>query len=79
MKQAVVVDCCRTPIGRAHPEKGAFRDVRSDDLAVVVVSEPIDGHIDGWDNEDVGEVEHINQQPQAGGTMSVFKFKLIFQ
>jgi acetyl-CoA acyltransferase len=38
MKNAVIVDCCRTPIGRAHAEKGAFRDVRSDDLAVAVVS-----------------------------------------
>jgi acetyl-CoA acyltransferase len=37
MKTAVVVDCCRTPIGRAHAEKGAFREVRSDDLAVEVV------------------------------------------
>jgi len=37
MKTAVVVDCCRTPIGRSHPEKGVFRDVRSDDLAVAVV------------------------------------------
>jgi acetyl-CoA acyltransferase len=37
MKTAVIVDCCRTPIGRAHAEKGAFRDVRSDDLAVAVV------------------------------------------
>jgi acetyl-CoA acyltransferase len=37
MKTAVVVDACRTPIGRAHAEKGVFRDVRSDDLAVAVV------------------------------------------
>jgi acetyl-CoA acyltransferase len=37
MKTAVIVDCCRTPIGRAHAEKGAFREVRSDDLAVTVV------------------------------------------
>src|SRR4051794_41856818 len=37
MKTAVVVDACRTPIGRAHAEKGVFRDVRSDDLAVTVV------------------------------------------
>ena len=49
------------------------------DLGVVVVPEPIDGHIDGWDNEDVGEVEHIIQQPQAGGTMSVFKCRFICQ
>src|SRR5262249_43166842 len=37
MKAAVIVDCCRTPIGRSHAEKGVFRDVRSDDLAVAVV------------------------------------------
>jgi acetyl-CoA acyltransferase len=34
MKSAVIVDCARTPVGRAHKEKGYFRDVRSDDLAV---------------------------------------------
>ncbi|MFN3149171.1 acetyl-CoA C-acyltransferase FadA [Bremerella sp.] len=34
MNQAVIIDCLRTPIGRAHPERGYFRDVRSDDLAV---------------------------------------------
>ena len=37
-KRAVIVDCLRTPIGRAHKEKGVFRDVRSDDLAVAVVA-----------------------------------------
>jgi acetyl-CoA acyltransferase len=37
MKTAVAVECCRTPIGRSHAEKGVFRDVRSDDLAVAVV------------------------------------------
>lgn len=37
MKSAVVVEACRTPIGRAHAEKGVFREVRSDDLAVAVV------------------------------------------
>ena len=37
MKRAVIVDCVRTPIGRAHKEKGVFREVRSDDLAVQVV------------------------------------------
>ncbi|MFT5523680.1 MAG: acetyl-CoA acyltransferase [Pirellulaceae bacterium] len=34
MKYAVVVDCVRTPIGRAHKDRGVFRNVRSDDLAV---------------------------------------------
>jgi acetyl-CoA acyltransferase len=33
MRQAVVIDAVRTPIARAHPEKGMFRDVRADDLS----------------------------------------------
>jgi acetyl-CoA acyltransferase len=33
MRRAVVVEAVRTPIGRAHPEKGMFRDVRADDLS----------------------------------------------
>jgi acetyl-CoA acyltransferase len=37
MNRAVVIDCVRTPIGRAHRERGYFRDVRSDDLAVACV------------------------------------------
>jgi acetyl-CoA acyltransferase len=37
VKNAVIVDCVRTPIGRAHKDKGVFRDVRSDDLAVAVI------------------------------------------
>lgn len=37
MTSAVVIDCVRTPIGRAHKDKGIFRNVRSDDLAVEVV------------------------------------------
>src|SRR6188474_2492174 len=37
MKSAVVIDCARTAVGRAHKERGNFRDVRSDDLAVACV------------------------------------------
>src|ERR1700688_4320510 len=33
MRRAVVIDAVRTPIGRAHAEKGMFRDVRADDLS----------------------------------------------
>ncbi len=33
----VVIDACRTAIGRSHPKLGIYRDVRSDDLAVAVV------------------------------------------
>jgi acetyl-CoA acyltransferase len=37
LQNAVVVDCVRTPIGRAHKDRGWFRDVRSDDLAVACI------------------------------------------
>ncbi len=37
MTTPVVIDACRTAIGRSHPELGLYRDVRSDDLATVVV------------------------------------------
>lgn len=33
MHGAVIIDAVRTPIGRAHPEKGMYRDVRADDLS----------------------------------------------
>src|SRR5438270_8741020 len=33
MRSAVVIDAARTPIGRAHAEKGIYRDVRADDLS----------------------------------------------
>lgn len=39
MKRAVVVDCLRTPIGRAHRDKGIYRNVRGDDLAAGVIAE----------------------------------------
>jgi acetyl-CoA acyltransferase len=37
MSHPVIIDACRTAIGRSHPEVGVFRDVRGDDLAVAVV------------------------------------------
>jgi acetyl-CoA acyltransferase len=37
MRQAVIIDAVRTPIGRAHPEKGMFRDVRADDLSAHII------------------------------------------
>jgi acetyl-CoA acyltransferase len=33
MRSAVIIDAVRTPIGKAHPDKGCFRDVRADDLS----------------------------------------------
>ena len=54
MKTAVVVDCLRTPIGRAHKDRGLFRDVRSDDLAVGCVKALIERTgIDASEIEDI--------------------------
>jgi acetyl-CoA acyltransferase len=33
MRNAVIIEAVRTPIGRAHAEKGMYRDVRADDLS----------------------------------------------
>src|SRR5579884_1419718 len=33
MRRAVVIEVVRTPIARAHADKGFFRDVRADDLS----------------------------------------------
>ncbi len=38
MPQAVVVDAVRTPIGRADPDTGMYRDVRADDLSAGLMS-----------------------------------------
>ncbi|MGB6044657.1 MAG: acetyl-CoA C-acyltransferase FadA [Pirellulales bacterium] len=63
MNRAVVVDCCRTPIGRAHPERGIYRDVRSDDLAVEVVKALIERN--GIDAELIEDVVMGNTQQQG--------------
>jgi acetyl-CoA acyltransferase len=42
MRQAVIIDAVRTPIGRAHPEKGMYRDVRADDLSAHIIRALVD-------------------------------------
>ncbi len=63
MKRAVVVDCVRTPIGRAHKDKGVFRDVRSDDLAVAVVQALVERT--GIDPAEIEDVVLGNTQQQG--------------
>ena len=63
MKRAVVVDCVRTPIGRANKDKGVFRDVRSDDLAVAVVKSLIERT--GIDPAEIEDVVLGNTQQQG--------------
>ncbi len=63
MKNAVVVDCVRTPIGRAHAERGWYRDVRSDDLAVEVIKALVERT--GIDSEEIEDVVLGNTQQQG--------------
>jgi acetyl-CoA acyltransferase len=63
MKHAVVIDCMRTPIGRAHKERGVFRDVRSDDLAVEVVRALVERT--GIDTNEIEDVVLGNTQQQG--------------
>lgn len=62
MRNAVIVDAVRTPIGRSHKEKGWFREVRSDDLAVEVVKALITRT--GIDPDEIEDVVLGNTQQQ---------------
>ena len=42
MRNAVIIEAVRTPIGRAHPEKGMYRDVRADDLSADLMKALVD-------------------------------------
>src|SRR5438552_5537268 len=42
MRRAVIIDAVRTPIGRAHAEKGMYRDVRADDLSADLMKALLD-------------------------------------
>ncbi len=62
MKLPVIVDCCRTAIGRSSAEKGVFRHVRSDDLAAAVVKAIIERT--GIDPAEIEDVVLGNTQQQ---------------
>ena len=66
LRDAVLVGYIRTPFGRADPTRGVFRNVRSDDLAVVVLREVL--HRAGVGSGDVegiilGAVEMMGNRP----------------
>jgi len=63
VKNAVVIDCVRTPIGRAHSEKGFFRNVRSDDLAVAMVEALVERT--GIEAQEIEDVLLGNTQQQG--------------
>ncbi len=52
--EAYILDGIRTPIGRAHPEKGWLKDIRSDEMGVIVIKELLKRtNIDPRDIDDV--------------------------
>jgi acetyl-CoA acyltransferase len=69
LREAVLVGYVRTPFGRADPQRGFFRDARSDDLAVTalrailartgVAASEVDGII-------LGAVEMMGEQAHPG-------------
>ena len=63
MKTPVIVECVRTPIGRAHKDRGVFRDVRSDDLAVIAVKQLVERS--GVDPAEIEDVVLGNTQQQG--------------
>src|SRR5262245_6463757 len=69
LREAVLVEYVRTPFGRADPARGVFRQVRSDDLAVVVLQEILrradvaPGDVDGII---LGAVEMMGEQAHPG-------------
>jgi len=69
LREAVLVGYVRTPFGKADPQRGCFRNVRSDDLAAIVLREiltrtgiaatDVDGII-------LGAVEMMGEQAHPG-------------
>jgi acetyl-CoA acyltransferase len=69
MKSAVIVDCVRTPVGRAHKDRGYYRDVRSDDLAVSVCKALLERS--GVDPKEVEDIVLGNTQQTGEQGMNV--------
>src|SRR3989304_2300112 len=69
LREAVLVGYVRTPFGKADPERGVFRRVRSDDLAAIVLQEVLErtgvpaGDVDGVIR---GAVEMMGEQAHPG-------------
>ncbi len=72
MREVVVVDAVRTSVGKGHPEKGAFKDVRADDLAVTAVRALLQRN--SFDHRAVEDVIFgcANQQDEQGINVARF-------
>jgi acetyl-CoA acyltransferase len=70
---AVIIDSIRTPIGRAHAEKGIYRDVRADDLSADLMKALLERtRIPGSEIEDIhwGCVKQEREQGYDVGKMA---------
>ena len=66
MRRGVIVEAARTPIGRAHPEKGIFRDVRADDLSADLMNALLQrAGVPGREIEDI-QWGCVKQQDEQG-------------
>jgi acetyl-CoA acetyltransferase family protein len=68
-REAVLVGYVRTPFGKADPQRGVFRNVRSDDLASVVLQEILRRTAVAADEVDgviLGAVEMMGEQAHPG-------------
>ncbi len=68
-REAVLVGYVRTPFGKADPQRGWFRAVRSDDLATIVLHEVLRrSGVDAGDVDGVilGAVEMMGEQAHPG-------------
>lgn len=66
----VIVACCRTAIGRGHPERGLFRHVRGDDLAAAVIRAVVEAS--GVDPDTIEDVVFgaTQQRGEQGGNVA---------
>ena len=66
MRHAVVIDAVRTPVGRAHAEKGYYRDVRADDLSADLMTALIERT--GVPASEIEDIQWgcVNQQGEQG-------------
>jgi len=69
VKRPVIVACGRTPIGRAHKDKGVYRNIRSDDLATHVVRTVVERS--GIDPQEIEDVVLGNAFPQGEQGLNV--------
>ncbi len=66
----VIVACCRTAIGRSHPDRGVFRHVRGDELAAAVIRTVVDSS--GVDPNTIEDVVFgaTQQRGEQGGNVA---------